>query len=52
MLAKTFMVFNRYEVPDVESMYIFREYSVPLKLGRIWHFGTLYHWGYGVDRDF
>ena len=41
MLAKTFMVFNRYEVPDVESMYIFREYSVPLKLSRIWHFGTL-----------
>ena len=41
MLAKTFMVFNRYEVPDVESMYIFREYSVPLKLSGIWHFGTL-----------
>ena len=41
MVAKTFMVFNRYEVPDVESMYIFREYSVPLKLSRIWHFGTL-----------
>ena len=41
MLAKTFMVFNRYEVPDVESMYIFREYSVPLKLSLIWHFGTL-----------
>ena len=41
MVAKTFMVFNRYEVPDVESMYIFREYSVPLKLSGIWHFGTL-----------
>ena len=41
MVAKTFMVFNRYEVPDVESMYIFREYSTPLKLSRIWHFGTL-----------
>ncbi|WP_235908715.1 tetratricopeptide repeat protein [Roseiconus nitratireducens] len=41
MVAKTFMVFNRYEVPDVESMYIFREYSGPLKLSRIWHFGTL-----------
>jgi 4-amino-4-deoxy-L-arabinose transferase-like glycosyltransferase len=41
MLAKTFMVFNRYEVPDVESMYIFREYSVPLKLSRLWHFGIL-----------
>lgn len=41
MLAKTFMVLNRYEVPDVESMYIFRGYSVPLELSRIWHFGTL-----------
>lgn len=41
MVAKTFMVFNRYEVPDVESMYIFREYSGPLQLSRIWHFGTL-----------
>ncbi|WP_419580319.1 tetratricopeptide repeat protein [Stieleria magnilauensis] len=41
MVAKTFMVFNRYEVPDVESMYIFREYSLPLQLSRIWHFGTL-----------
>ncbi|TWU06004.1 Tetratricopeptide repeat protein [Stieleria varia] len=41
MIAKTFMVFNRYEVPDVESMYIFRDYSFPLKLSRIWHFGIL-----------
>ena len=41
MVAKTFMVFNRYEVPDVESMYIFREYSAPLKLSRLWHFGLL-----------
>ena len=41
MIAKTFMVFNRYEVPDVESMYIFREYSTPLKLSWIWHFGIL-----------
>ncbi len=41
MIAKTFMVFNHYEVPDVESMYIFREYSVPLKLSHLWHFGTL-----------
>ncbi len=53
MLAKTFMVFNRYEVPDVESMYIFREYSVPLKLSRIWHFGILCPlgiWGLIVTR--
>jgi 4-amino-4-deoxy-L-arabinose transferase-like glycosyltransferase len=41
MIAKTFMVFNRYEVPDVECMYIFREYSAPLQLSRLWHFGTL-----------
>ncbi|WP_436715997.1 tetratricopeptide repeat protein [Roseiconus lacunae] len=41
MVAKTFMVFNRYEVPDVESMYIFREYSTPLKLSLVWHFGIL-----------
>ncbi|MGV3483374.1 MAG: tetratricopeptide repeat protein [Planctomycetaceae bacterium] len=41
MLAKTFMAFNRYEVPDVESMYIFREYSAPLQLSRVWHFGVL-----------
>ena len=41
MISKTFMVFNYYEVPDVESMYIFREYSVPLQLSRIWHFGIL-----------
>ena len=41
VVAKTFMVVNRYEVPDVESMYIFREFSVPLKFSRIWHFGTL-----------
>lgn len=41
MIAKTFMVFNRYEVPDVESMYIFREYSTSLQLSRFWHFGIL-----------
>ncbi len=41
MVAKTFMVFNRYEVPDVENLYIFRESSVPLMLSRVWHFGTL-----------
>ncbi|MEM1070203.1 MAG: tetratricopeptide repeat protein [Planctomycetota bacterium] len=41
MIAKTFMVFNRYEVPDVESMYIFREYSAVLRLSHLWHFGIL-----------
>ena len=41
LVAKTFMVFNRYEVPDVESMHIYREYSAVLQLSRIWHFGIL-----------
>ena len=41
MIAKSFMVINRYEVPDVESMHIFREYSAVLKTSRIWHFGIL-----------
>lgn len=55
MLAKTFMVFNRYEVPDVESMYVYRDYSWPLKLlGPLWHFGILCPlavWGIVVTRD-
>lgn len=53
MVAKTFMVFNRYEVPDVESMYVFREFSTPLQLSRIWHFGILCPlgvWGLVVTR--
>lgn len=41
MIAKTFMTFNRYEVPDVENLYIFGEYSVPLKLTFLMHFGVL-----------
>ncbi len=41
MIAKTFMVFNRFEVPDVESMYLFREYSAVLRIMRWWHFGFL-----------
>lgn len=41
MIAKTFMTFNRYEVPDVENLYIFGEYSVPLKLSPLMHFGVL-----------
>ena len=55
MTAKSFMVLNRYEVPDVESMYVFREYSMPLKLSWAWHFGTLFPlaiWGLVVtSRD-
>lgn len=54
MLAKTFMVFNRYEVPDVESLYIFREYSTVLQLSKLWHFGTIFPlaiWGLIVTRQ-
>ncbi len=42
MVVKCFMVVNRYEVPDVESMYVYRDYSWPLRLlGPLWHFGLL-----------
>ncbi|MFK8115360.1 MAG: glycosyltransferase family 39 protein [Rubripirellula sp.] len=53
LFAKTLMVVNRYEVPDVESMYVFREYSLPLKVARLWHFGILFPvaiWGLIVTR--
>jgi tetratricopeptide (TPR) repeat protein len=40
--AKMLMVWNRYEVSDVESQYLYAEYSSLLKgLGRVWHFGVL-----------
>lgn len=42
LFVKTLMVINRYEVPDVESMYVFRDYSVPLKLTRFFHIGILF----------
>ena len=41
LIAKTFMVLNRYEVPDVENLYIFSENSVALKPIKFWHFGIL-----------
>ena len=53
MIAKSFMVVNRYEVPDVESLYVFREYSAPLSIGRLWQFGLLCPlgcWGLFVTR--
>nr|WP_255712470.1 tetratricopeptide repeat protein [Rhodopirellula sp. JC740] len=54
MIAKSFMVINHYEVPDVESMYIFRDYSAALQLSRLWHFGILCplgSWGVIVTRQ-
>ena len=39
---KTLMVWNRYEVADVESLYVYMEYSPLLRVvGSIWHFGVL-----------
>jgi tetratricopeptide (TPR) repeat protein len=36
------MVWNRYEVSDVESQYLYAEYSILLRvLGRVWHLGIL-----------
>lgn len=55
MLLKSLMVVNRYEVPDVESMHVYRDYSWPLRvLGPCWHFGLLAPlavWGIVVTRD-
>ncbi len=55
MLLKSLMVVNRYEVPDVESMYVYRDYSWPLRLiGPWWHFGILCPlavWGIVTTRD-
>ncbi len=42
MCLKAAMVWNRYEVSDVESPYVYRESSAVLSvLGRGWHFGVL-----------
>lgn len=42
MGRKTAMVWNRYEVSDAESLYVYGESSVVLGvLGRAWHFGVL-----------
>ncbi|MCH7808759.1 MAG: glycosyltransferase family 39 protein [Planctomycetes bacterium] len=39
---KVLMVWNRYEVSDVESEYVYRDYSVFARpLGSVWHFGVL-----------
>lgn len=42
MGRKLLMVWNRYEVSDAESQYVYQEYSVILNvLGSVWHFGVL-----------
>ena len=42
LVQKSFMVINRYEVPDVDSLEIHREKSAPLKLSSVWNFGFLF----------
>ncbi|MGB2985158.1 MAG: tetratricopeptide repeat protein, partial [Phycisphaerae bacterium] len=42
MAKKMLMVWNRYEVSDAESQYVYEDYSVTLRvLGSVWHFGVL-----------
>ncbi len=54
MIAKSFMVINRFEVPDTESLQVYCDYSWPLRmLGPGWHFGILCPlavWGIVVTR--
>ncbi len=39
---KWWLTWNRYEIPDTESYYIYRDGSGTLSaLGRVWHFGVL-----------
>ena len=42
MVQKSFMVINRFEVPDVESIVVYRAQSVPMTLASIWNFGVLF----------
>lgn len=42
MALKSLMVVNRFEVPDVESMRVYRDFSWPLRVfAPIWNFGLL-----------
>jgi 4-amino-4-deoxy-L-arabinose transferase-like glycosyltransferase len=42
MVSKVLMVVNRYEVADVESEYVYADFSYVLRgLGSIWHFGVV-----------
>ena len=54
LCLKSLMVVNRFEVPDVESMRVYRDFSVTLRvLAPVWHFGILCPlavWGMFVTR--
>ena len=42
LTLKSIMVVNRFEVPDVESMRVYRDFSTTLRIiAPIWHFGIL-----------
>jgi 4-amino-4-deoxy-L-arabinose transferase-like glycosyltransferase len=42
MARKMLMVWNRYEVSDAESLYVYRDYSTVVRLlSQMWHFGIL-----------
>ena len=55
MGIKLLMTVNRFEVPDVESLQVYRESSLPLRLlTPLWHFGVLAPlavWGLVISRD-
>jgi 4-amino-4-deoxy-L-arabinose transferase-like glycosyltransferase len=54
LMIKSLMVVNRFEVPDVESMRVYRDFSITLcVLAPVWHFGILCPlavWGMLVTR--
>jgi 4-amino-4-deoxy-L-arabinose transferase-like glycosyltransferase len=54
LVIKSLMVINRFEVPDVESMRVYRDFSITLRgLAPVWHFGILCPlavWGLLVTR--
>ena len=54
LMIKSLMVVNRFEVPDVESMRVYRDFSITLRvLAPLWHFGILCPlaiWGVVVTR--
>ncbi len=54
LMIKSLMVVNRFEVPDVESMRVYRDFSITLRvLAPAWHFGILCPlavWGMLVTR--
>ncbi|TWU03151.1 tetratricopeptide repeat protein [Neorhodopirellula pilleata] len=41
MIQKSFMLINRFEVPDVESLEVYRASSALLQLNLVWNFGIL-----------